>query len=154
MRRHYLSKKEKDEILKEVNSKLKISLEPEKVEILESKEFSCYLFDSVPALCKTEDKFFPHLKYLLKHRDTILPKIFVDKGAVKPVSSGADLMAPGIVRIEGDFLPGDIVIVEDLEHKLPIAVMIAEMSSAEMKVTKKGRVARNIHYVGDKFWNV
>ena len=44
------------------------------------------------------------------------PKAVVDMGAVRHVYNGADIMAPGIVRFEGKFAKGAIVLVIDVRH--------------------------------------
>jgi malignant T-cell-amplified sequence len=58
-------------------------------------------------------KFYPHLK-ILHMFPNILPKVQIDKGAIKYILQGADIMAPGILS-GGGFLPsnlkcGDLVV--------------------------------------------
>ena len=96
-------------------------------------------------------KKIPHLKMLLKQ--IVLPKITVDMGAVKFVVSGADVMRPGITRIE-EFKEEDLVVIVDENHGKPLAVGKALLSSEEMKNQKKGKSVKNLHYVGDGYWNI
>lgn len=155
MKRYHISKKQRTEILSVLKEKFNLSLEPEKLEALEEKDYVCYLFDELPLLCRTQNAEFLHLKWLLKNKDKIpLAKIVVDAGAVRPISKGADLMAPGIVRIDGSFRANDIAVVVEATQGIPIAVVRALFSSEEISKMKRGKVAINIHHVGDDFWNL
>ena len=44
--------------------------------------------------------FYPHLK-ILHLIPNILPKVQVDKGAIKFILQGADIMAPGVLSTGG-----------------------------------------------------
>jgi PUA domain protein len=62
-------------------------------------------------------------------------------------------MAPGIVRYEGEFIKGDIVLVLDEKHGKPLALGEILYGSEEAKSIRQGVVVKNIHYVSDKIWN-
>ena len=81
-----------------------------------------------------------------------MPSVVVDPGAIKFVCNGADVMGPGIVRVEGDFDKGARVVVKESTHSKAIAVGEALFTSIELKNAQKGAVVKNIHYVGDKVW--
>ena len=81
-----------------------------------------------------------------------LPAVVVDPGAIKFVCNGADVMRPGIVRIDGDFAKGARVAVKESTHGKAIAVGEALLASNEMREAAKGAVVKNLHYVGDKLW--
>ena len=81
------------------------------------------------------------------------PKIIVDMGAVPYVCKGATVMAPGIVRYEGDFAVGDLVVVADMKFGKTLAIGESLMDSATAKNTKKGPIVKTLHYVGDKIWD-
>ena len=74
-------------------------------------------------------------------------------GAVPYVCNGADIMAPGIVNVKGDFNEKNILIILDERHKKSLAIGIALVNSHNIRTTKRGKVAKNIHHVGDKLWN-
>lgn len=102
--------------------------------------------------------YFPNLKILHTYPD-ILPKIQVDKGAIKFVLKGADIMCPGMTssgaRLPEVNLPKDTVIAiyaEGKEHAL--AVGLTSMSTDEIKSINKGIGVRNIHVLGDGLWDV
>jgi PUA-domain protein len=82
------------------------------------------------------------------------PKIVVDMGAVPHVVSGADIMAPGIRRVQGDFSSLQLVVIVDEKHDKRLAVGRSLFDSAALKQTKKGKVVENLHYVGDTVWEV
>ncbi|MEM0060595.1 MAG: DUF1947 domain-containing protein [Fervidicoccaceae archaeon] len=154
MKRHFLSKKDREQLLLLLEKKLKISSLPESVEVMEDEETKCYIFNGTPAICILDNEPIPLLKWLLKSsgQKPSIPRIVVNMGAVKPIANGADLMAPGIVKIEGSFPKGSIVLVVEEEKGIPIAVMRSLLSSEEVSSMKKGKVAENIHHIGDKLW--
>ena len=75
-------------------------------------------------------------------------------GAIKFLSGGADLMRPGIVEIEEKIKEGDFISVIDINNKKPIIVGIALYSTDDIKEQLSGKSIQNIHYVGDKIWNL
>ncbi len=81
-----------------------------------------------------------------------LPRIVVDMGAVPHVVGGADVMAPGIRKVNGDFAEREFLVVVDEKHGKYLAVGRALMGSGPMAATKKGKVIENVHYVGDLIW--
>ncbi|HZD11963.1 MAG TPA: PUA domain-containing protein, partial [Candidatus Binatus sp.] len=105
-----------------------------------------------PVAVRRSDLLFPSLR----NSDSlqVLPKIVVDMGAVPHVCGGADVMAPGIRRIEGEFGEGDLVVVVDEKHGKFLAVGKSLSDSKTVKATKHGKVVRNLHYVGDDVWNL
>lgn len=97
-----------------------------------------------------EDKLVPSLKLLLK--EEVLKKITVDMGAVKFVTSGADIMRPGITKIDEGIGEGDFVVIVDETHQKSLAVGKTLFSGEEMLAMNSGKVIQNIHYVGDEMW--
>ncbi len=81
-----------------------------------------------------------------------LPSLTVDMGAVPYICNGADVMAPGLVKIEGDFVAGDIVVVVEERFSKPIAVGKALADAQDVAAQKRGKVAITCHYIGDRFW--
>ena len=91
----------------------------------------------------------PTLKQLLKNN--ILPKVSIDMPAVPYMIKGADVMRPGIKTLE-NFKKDDYVAIVDETHKKPLAIAIALFSSDEIKNLEKGKVLKNIHFIGDDIW--
>jgi PUA domain protein len=83
-----------------------------------------------------------------------MPRVVVDMGAVPHVAGGADIMAPGIRKVSGEFAERQFLVVVDEKHGKYLAVGRALMGSGSMAATKKGKVVENIHYVGDLIWEL
>ena len=83
-----------------------------------------------------------------------LPRVVVDMGAVPHVVGGADIMAPGILRVSGEFAQKQLLVVVDEKHGKYLAVGRALTASGPLAAAKKGKVVENIHYVGDLIWEV
>lgn len=81
-----------------------------------------------------------------------LPAVIVDTGAIKFVCNGADIMRPGIVRVDGEFSKGVKVAVRENTHGKAIAVGEALFASNEIANISKGAVVKNLHYIGDRLW--
>lgn len=85
----------------------------------------------------------------------ILPKYRVDRGAIRFVLSGANIMAPGLTSACGsmDDVPvGTVVAImaQDKEHALAIGV--TTKSTADIRSENKGMVVENTHYLKDDLW--
>jgi len=83
-----------------------------------------------------------------------LPRVIVDMGAVPHVVGGADIMAPGIKKVSGEFAERQLLTVVDEKHGKYLAVGKALTGSGPLAAAKKGKVVENIHYVGDLIWEV
>lgn len=81
-----------------------------------------------------------------------LPHVTVDMGAVPHVVGGADIMAPGIRRINGIFGEKQLLVIVDEKHGKYLAVGRALVGSSQMSEAKKGKVVENLHFVGDPIW--
>ena len=79
-------------------------------------------------------------------------KIIVDKGAVRFICDGANIMRPGVIRVEGTFEIDDIIGVEEAQHGKMLAIGFALVNSLDIQGMSKGIVMKNMHYIGDKFW--
>ena len=113
-------------------------------------EGKLYFVDGKPFVIEADDRLLPSLvnDELLK----VLPSIVVDMGAIPHICNGADIMRPGIRDLQGDFEKGSVVLVKDEKFGKRIAIVVAETTSALVQKMRKGIVAKNIHHVGDQFW--
>ncbi|ADI32611.1 DUF1947 domain-containing protein [Staphylothermus hellenicus] len=158
-RRYVLSKRERRRLLEELEQRYgSIGVgKNDVVEIFEERnKFKILIINNVPAFIFYEDKWIPHLKYLLRNPNIKAPIVVVDMGAVKPLLRGADLMAPGIREIIGVFGRGDVIVVVEEKYRKPFVTGIALVDSNDIvsgKI-KKGKVVKNIHRIGDSFWNM
>ena len=102
-----------------------------------------------------EGELVPSLHLLLlQEYNSLLPKVTIDMPAIPFMMKGADLMRPGIVKIEemGNFEKNTFVALVDERNKKPIVIGKALFSSEEIKAMDKGKVILNIHRVGDEIW--
>ncbi|KAJ1753496.1 translation machinery-associated protein 20 [Coemansia sp. RSA 1821] len=103
-----------------------------------------------------DDPITPTL-HLLHQFPTILPQLQVDRGAIKFVLSGANIMCPGLTS-PGAKLPeenvekGTIVAImaEGKQHAL--AIGITTMSTDEIKSINRGNGVDLITYLNDPLW--
>ncbi|RHZ88491.1 hypothetical protein Glove_22g199 [Diversispora epigaea] len=99
--------------------------------------------------------YFPTLKLLHKYPDAF-PRLQVDKGAIKRILSGANIMCPGLTsegaRMDEELPIGTIVGVfaEGKEHA--IAIGVTKMSTGDIKKINKDIGVENIHYLNDPLW--
>lgn len=123
-----------------------------RIELTEAQAAEVLLINGKPLLARLCGRLLPTLAFdkLL----SLLPKIVVDTGAVPHVCNGADVMAPGVVRVHGDFNENDPILVVDERHGKSLAIGVALFSSQTVRSLKQGKVVKNVHYVGDKLWNL
>ncbi|MGC8994564.1 MAG: PUA domain-containing protein [Pyrobaculum sp.] len=135
------------------------SVDTVEIVLLTEKE-AIILIDGEPLLSKVSVKdlgefIIPSLYLIHKSPKGALlppfPKAVVDAGAVKRIIDGADVMRPGIRKLEGEFNKGDTVFVVD-EKGRAIAIAVALHSSGEIQQMEKGKVLLNLHYLGDRIW--
>ena len=120
------------------------------VEEIAVEDGKLYLLNSKPFAIARGTGLFPSLlnDEVLK----TLPSIVVDMGAIPHICNGADIMRPGIREIDGEFGKDAVLLIKDIKFGKPIGICVAEVSSESMQSILKGKVARNVHYVGDGFW--
>ncbi|ODQ79826.1 hypothetical protein BABINDRAFT_166927 [Babjeviella inositovora NRRL Y-12698] len=104
------------------------------------------------------DVLIPSLKIVHKY-PTAFPRVQVDRGAIKFVLSGANIMCPGLTS-KGAQLPEEslstdtlvAVFAEGKEHALAIGKLI--MSTDDIRSINKGIGIELLHYLGDGLWNL
>ncbi|KAL0273330.1 UNVERIFIED_CONTAM: hypothetical protein PYX00_006023 [Menopon gallinae] len=100
--------------------------------------------------------WMPTLKLLHKY-PFFLPWEQVDKGAIKFVLSGANIMCPGLTSPGAKMTPagkGTVVAVmaEGKQHAL--AVGVTAMSTEDISKINKGIGIENCHYLNDGLWQM
>ena len=100
--------------------------------------------------------YIPTLRLLHRFPD-VLPKFTVDRGAIRFVLSGANIMAPGLTSAGGsmDTVEGTTVVgvfAEGKEHALAIGV--ATMATEQILKENKGIAVENTHWLKDDLWNL
>lgn len=146
MKRRPLKSKEVNKLLESYKIKLN---KKDLVELIEN-EFKIILINKEPQFFYYKDKLIPTLQYL--QNNPILKKITVDKGAIKFIINGADIMRPGITKIEEEIKENEYVLIIDENHQKPLAVGISLLNSKDLQNQSTGKVIKNIHFIGDKIW--
>jgi len=157
IRRYSLSKNDRKLFLDSVSTKLRLNIETmfgskPHVEVIETQKDRIYIINGHPLIAESEDNMFPTL--LFEEYVSRLPKVVVDMGAVPYICNKADIMGPGIVEIQGKFGLKSLVTVVDVKNRKPIAVAESLYDSETAATTKKGKLFRNLHCVGDEIWAV
>lgn len=97
-----------------------------------------------------EGNLVPSLKMLISKTD-LLPKVVVDRGAIRFVVKGADIMRPGIISADS-FQKSEFVVIVDENYGKPLAVGKSLFDSKTLLDMKEGKVLLNLHQIGDKYW--
>ncbi len=128
-------------------------MEDKTLEKITFEEYSLILVDGKPLLFEIEGHLFPTVRGALEMG---LQKrvVTVDKGAIRFVSNGADIMAPGVVAADPEIKEGDFVIIVEETHRKPLAIGKALMGGLEMVEATSGKAIKSITHVGDKLWNM
>lgn len=127
-------------------------LEDKTLEKITLEEYALILVDGKPLLFEIEGHLFPTVRGALEMG---LQKriVTVDKGAIRFVSNGADIMAPGVAAADPEIKKGDFVIIVEETHQKPLAIGKAIMEGPEMVEATSGKAIKSIIHVGDKLWN-
>jgi PUA-domain protein len=154
-RRYFVREKEVAKLFDDFSKKLNIDLRQlfgakSKVEVSETKNATIFLVNQRPLLAIWKKNLLPTL--LFKEALSLLPKIVVNMGAVPYVCNGADIMAPGVVRIDKDFRKNDYVVITDERFDKPLVVAIAYTDSETARNLEHGKIAKNMHCIGDELW--
>ena len=150
-----LRKNVKNKMLKDLESTFgegMTELENKTLEKVTFDEYSLILVEGKPLLFEIEKHLFPTVRGALEMG---LQKrlVVIDKGAIRFVSNGADIMAPGIQEADPDIKEGDLVIIVEETHRKPLAIGKALMEGKQMVDANSGKAIKSISHVGDKLWN-
>ncbi|MDI6881783.1 MAG: RNA-binding protein [Methanothermobacter sp.] len=152
-RRYHLKKREVKRIKEGLADYSGLIPEKAIIEFLEVEPYPLVLVDGEPLVMLVNKRPFPTLKGALK-TSIKSNRVVVDMGAVKFLVKGADVMSPGIVDADPRIEEGDLVIVVDEKYKKPITIGISLIDGPSMVRNRKGKAIKNIHYIGDKIWNL
>jgi len=154
--RHLLKDREVRELLTEFTARFGVDLravleaEP-KIEKIDFPKSTLLIINERPLLFRIGEETLPTL--LFDELLARLPRLTVDMGAVPHVCNGADVMSPGVVRVEGSFEKGSLVAIVDERHGRYLALGESLVNSDDLRTRGRGKVVRNVHYVGDHVWN-
>lgn len=104
-----------------------------------------------------DGKYYPTLRLLHKY-PFILPSVQVDRGAIKFVLQGANIMCPGLTsaggKLDTDFAADTIVCVLAEGKENALGIGLTKMSRDEIRSVNKGIAIDNIHYLNDGLWKL
>mmetsp|Transcript_2611 Transcript_2611/g.4090 ORF Transcript_2611/g.4090 Transcript_2611/m.4090 type:complete len:181 (+) Transcript_2611:24-566(+) len=111
--------------------------------------------DSEILFVQDKNHIIPHLRVLHKY-PFILKKMQIDRGGIKHVVGGANVMSPGLTSAGGhmeEAEAGEIVaiVAEGKQHALGIGVML--MSTQQIREENKGIAIETLTYLLDGLWN-
>ena len=154
-RRCSIKLKDSKKLFLEISKRLNFNFEvlfsfKSKVEIVEIGSGKLYIVEGKPLFFKISQLVMPTL--LFDKFYSTLPRIVVDMGAVPFVCKGANIMVPGIVRVEAEFEKDKLVVIVDEKHGKAIAIGESLYASNEIRNMKQGIVITNLHFVSDKIW--
>ncbi|KAL6324125.1 hypothetical protein AAG906_006396 [Vitis piasezkii] len=116
------------------------------------------LVNNVPLFFNVRDgPYMPTLR-LLHQYPNIMKKLQVDRGAIKFVLAGANIMCPGLTS-PGGVLDDDVaeespvaIMAEGKQHAL--AIGFTKMSAKDIRAINKGIGVDNMHYLNDGLWKL
>lgn len=156
--RHFINKSQirvlKEEVLNQYEEKFLNQIFPKKCKIeliLTEDSDILYAVNNVLTLWKSKEGFIPVLTLLLDNK-VDLKSVIVDRGAIRYVTNGADVMRPGITKIDPLIKKGDIVRIADETHNRALAVGKALFDAHTIEAKSTGKVIKNLHTIQDNVW--
>lgn len=154
--RNFISTKNKRELIQEL-----INLYGDKVNFIDKKdpiekikteeEQNFYIKKGKIWLFNKDNVLIPSLHCLKEHPENVF-RVTVDVGAIRFVTNGADVMAPGVSFFDNRIKEGMIVAVDEEKANTLLAVGRALINAEEFKDKEKGKVVEVIHHLTDEWW--
>ena len=155
MKKWVLSRRDSGEMLSKIESSLGLSLDLAKsvqASCAEPEEGVVFVGLGSYEFVQSGGTFFPFLGS--QDALALLPGAVVDEGAIRFLLNGADVMRPGIRRLDDWGPAGTLVVVREEKKGRAIAVGPSAVTGSEAQAMKRGSCIKNLHHVGDKYWNL
>jgi predicted RNA-binding protein (TIGR00451 family) len=155
MKKWVLSRRDSAELIAKVESDLGLQLNlprSAQAECAEPEEGVVFVDLDKFVFVQTGGKFIPFLGS--GNVLALFPGVVVDEGAIRFLLNGADVMRPGIRKLDDWGGEGRMVIVREEKKGRAIAVGVSTVAVAEARSMTKGSCLKNIHHVGDRYWNL
>ena len=152
--RHHLRSDAIAEIAAALESRLGVELDADTVEEVElaDSDRDVVLIDGEPLVFYDQGDAFLTVKGANEYPpDRRI--VTVDAGAVQFVSSGADVMRPGIVDADESIAAGDLVVIAEETHGKVLAIGRARVDGTDL-LGESGKVIDSIHHVGDDLYGL
>jgi PUA domain protein len=152
---HLLKQKRGKEIIQQIEQQFDevFHISPNKIStgIIDDTVF--YFVNRVPIAFQINNHVMMTLRGVLEFQ----PKnrfVTVDMGAVRFVTNGADVMAPGIIDADKNIEEDMPVWIRDEQHHKPLAIGVALMNGENMIQSSSGKAVKMFHYIGDPIWKL
>jgi len=155
LKKWVLSRRDSAETISKIESSLGLTLKLPKsaqAQCSEPGEGAVFVVLDGFEFVQTGDSYFPYLGS--QATLALFPQAFVDEGAIKFLLNGADVMRPGIRKFDDWGPAGKMVVVREERKGRAIAVGPSAVASEEALGMTKGGCIRNVHHIGDKYWNM
>lgn len=155
MKKWVLSRRDSVEMISKIESSLGLTLDLPKsaqAQCAEPEEGAIFVTLDSFEFVKAGETFFPYLGSPATL--ALFPAALVDEGAIRFLLNGADVMRPGIRKFDDWGAAGKMVVVREEKKERGIAVGPSIVTSAEAQGMAKGGCIKNLHHVGDKYWNL
>jgi len=155
LKKWVLSRRDSAEMISKIESALAVSLNLPKsaqVACTEPEDGAVFMRLDGYEFVSSGETFFP----FLGSQETLglFPAAVVDEGAIKFMLNGADVMRPGIRKLDDWGVTGKLVVIREEKKGRAIAVGTSIVSGSEALAMTKGGCIRNLHHVGDRHWNL
>ena len=155
MKKWVLSRRDSVEMIGQIEATLGLSLglpKASQVDCAEPEEGVVFVTAGGFEFVQYGGKFVPFLGS--PETMGLFPSATVDEGAIRFLINGADVMRPGVRRMDDWGETGRVIIVKEEKKGRAIAVGLSTVTSAEAKAMTKGSCIKSLHHVGDRFWNL
>jgi PUA domain protein len=154
LKKWVLSRRDSTEMVRKIEASLGVSLNLPKsaqAECAEPEEGVVFVALDGFEFVQAGGVFLPYLGS--SGTLALFPSAVVDEGAVKFLINGADVMRPGVRKLDDWGAAGRIVVVREEKKGRAIAVGPATVSGSEAGGMSKGSCIKNSHHIGDRYWN-
>jgi malignant T-cell-amplified sequence len=153
MKRWVLSRRDSADMISKVESSLSLSLTlPKSAQADCAEPVDGVVFVNLDGLTflQAGESYLPFLGS--KEALALFPSATVDQGAIRFILNGADVMRPGIRKLDDWGDVGRLVVVHEEAKGRAIAVCRSTVSGQEAQSMTRGSCLKNLHHVGDKYW--
>lgn len=140
----HLSKKEKKQLVENLPKGYEINPQKDTITVNGNILYK----DNEKYLIINNSSYLPHLNSI---NDNLYKAVYVDKGAIPFIIKGADLMKPGIQKIDSEIIKNEIILIKDENHNKNLAIGYSLYSSNELETQEKGKSVKIYHYFNDEY---
>jgi malignant T-cell-amplified sequence len=154
LKKWVLSRRDSGDLITKVETSLGLSLKLPKsaqAKCAEPEEGVVFVELDGYEFVQSLDVFIPFLGS--QETLALFPSAVVDEGAIRFLLNGADVMRPGIRKMDEWGPAGRMVVIKEERKGRAIAVGPSSVPSSEALGMTKGSCVKNVHHVGDRYWN-